>query len=184
MTTFKDLQNRTEEAERIAEEATAQAASVKLEANSRVSAVEAELASIKAKAETYILEARSRISSANLEVRQAQVAAITAQQAAQPFGYERDEWWQKVFLTTLSTLTDPSVAVRVKVAHAAGVATEALRVRAALLTTEGMLLTVPEPEAAVEAQEPAKAASKKAKKSNGPREAPEVPLANWMNGED
>lgn len=184
MTTFKDLQVRTEEAERIAGEATAQATAVKLDAAVRIAAVEAEIASVKTKAESYILEARSRISSANLEVRQAQVAAITAQQAAQPFGYERDEWWQKVFLTTLSTLTDSSVAVRVKVAHAAGVATEALRVRAALLPSGGMELPAPEPEAPVEPVEVVKAAPRKAKKNHVPLDVPDVPVANWMNGED
>jgi hypothetical protein len=183
MTTFKDLQNRTEEAERIAEEAAAQAAAAKLEAATRVSAVEAELASIKSKAEAYILEARARIASADLEVRQAQVATISAQRSAQPFGFERDAWWQKVFLTALGTLTDPSLTTKEKAAHAAGVATEAVRVRAALLTDVGMELPAPEPEAPVEPVV-AKPTAKRAKKNHVSAEVPDVPVANWLTAED
>lgn len=180
MTTFKDLQNRTEEAERIASEALVRANEVETRAAESVAKAETEIRDIKAKAEAYILEARARISSANLEIRQAQVATLAAQEEAKSYGHERDEWWQQVFLTALSTLTDPTMKVQVKVAHAAGVASEAVRVRAGLLKDEGMPLNG---EVAPAPQEP-EVPSRKAKKNNTPKATtPEVPLANWLSEE-
>jgi ElaB/YqjD/DUF883 family membrane-anchored ribosome-binding protein len=169
MTTFKDLQNRTEEAEQIAKEASA-----------KLEEAHAEVKDIKAKAEAFIMEAKSRIAASTLEATEARGLAEIAQKAAQPYAHERDQWWQRVFLTVLGTLADPSMPVRVKVAHAAGVASEAVQVRAGVLQNGGVPLNGGD---SAQAQRTPKTSPKKTSKDLAPKseETPDVPAANWLN---
>jgi len=117
VSTFKDLQTRMEEAERVAQEATA-----------KVDAAERLVREIKDKAEVYIREARTQIADSNQKVLIAERLAQGAQEAARPFLHERDEWWQKVFLTALSA-TPSDGTPQARVDHAAAVASASLLTR-------------------------------------------------------
>jgi hypothetical protein len=132
MSTFKDLQARTETAELSAREAIARAEDAERKSLEAVGKAEAEVREVKAKAEIYIREAQSRIADCDRRVLIAEQLTQSAKEAARPFLRERDEWWQKVFLTALSA-TPGDWEPPARVGHAAAVASESLLARAGFL---------------------------------------------------
>ena len=117
MATFKELQDRTEAAEKMAQEA-----------HARISEAEAERDRYKLMAEEVARQAEVAVRKAGLHIRQADLLIMKAEAAAQPYGFERNEWWEKVFLSVIGGGRSTDAATLVT--FAAEIATKATLVRA------------------------------------------------------